>query len=124
MSDVLLSILVDDWEYVTKNLQVAVLPSAYPINQIMDDYEEFARGARGGEGDIDAILEEVVGGMREYINKLLGRTLLYRYERVQYADLLDRMKDPDDKLFEAKLSDIYGCEHLLRLWGKHLVLFF
>jgi mortality factor 4-like protein 1 len=118
MSDVLLSILVDDWEYVTKNLMVAKLPSEYPVNRILDDYEEFARSTRGGEGDIEAILEEVIGGMREYINKLLGRTLLYRYERVQYADLLERMKDPSDKLYDLKLSDVYGCEHLLRLWGK------
>jgi mortality factor 4-like protein 1 len=74
------AILVDDWENVTKNQQLVPLPSAHPVNQILDDYSAY-EAARRVPGSPNAdILEEVVGGLREYFEKCLGRVLLYRYD--------------------------------------------
>jgi len=42
----------------------------------------------------------------------LGKMLLYRFERQQYVDL--QKKNSENK----KMSEIYGCEHLLRLFVK------
>lgn len=56
-------------------------------------------------------MDEVFDGIRIYFNKALGTMLLYRFERNQYADI--KRQNP-----EKDLVDIYGAEHLLRLFGN------
>lgn len=56
-------------------------------------------------------MEEVIAGLKLYFNKALGSMLLYKFERQQYADI--RKKYP-----KKEMSDIYGAEHLLRIFGK------
>jgi mortality factor 4-like protein 1 len=72
------AILVDDWENVTKNQQLVPLPSAHPVNSILNDYLEFERPKRQPASAQADILEEVVAGLKEYFDKCLGRILLYR----------------------------------------------
>jgi mortality factor 4-like protein 1 len=55
-------------------------------------------------------VEEVIAGLKLYFNKALGSMLLYKFERQQYADI--RKKYP-----KKEMSDIYGAEHLLRIFG-------
>lgn len=60
----------------------------------------------------DAVLAEVMSGIILYFDKALGNNLLYRFERAQYVDIRR-------KTAEARpMSEIYGAEHLLRLFGK------
>jgi mortality factor 4-like protein 1 len=120
MPDALKSILVDDWENVTKNLQLARVPTLYPVNRILDDFVHQEMPKRGQGTTSGDVLEEIIGGMREYFNRSLGRILLYRFERGQYQDILARIDDPADDLAGRQLGDIYGAEHLLRLFGMSL----
>jgi hypothetical protein len=72
------AILVDDWENVTKNLQLVPLPHPYPVNVILDEYlkhEAPKREAGSAQADI---LEEAIAGLKEYFERSLGRLLLYR----------------------------------------------
>jgi mortality factor 4-like protein 1 len=118
MPDALKSILVDDWENITKNLQLVKLPAKYTVNRILEEYLSQERSRRiEGTASYD-LLEEVVAGIKEYFNKSLGRILLYKYERGQYDDLLHRMNDPSHELGARQIADVYGAEHLLRLFGK------
>ena len=118
--DRLKSLLVDDWENVTKNLQLVRLPSDKPASVILDEYFEVEKlKRRPGSPEAD-ILEEVVQGMKEYFNKSLGRILLYRFEREQFYDIHARMESPTGGLAGRTLADVYGGEHLLRLFGRHL----
>jgi mortality factor 4-like protein 1 len=117
MPDALKSILVDDWENITKNYQLVRLPSLYPVNRMLDDYYNQEKPRRNDPASLD-LLEEVVAGLKEYFNRSLGRILLYKYERGQYEDLLGRIDSPTDDLAGRQLADVYGTEHLLRLFGK------
>eukprot|EP00741_Cyanophora_paradoxa_P002378 tig00000076_g2303.t1 len=72
-------------------------------------------GARGGDGPgarkgAAEAVGELVSGLKEYFDKALGVMLLYRFERPQFQALAD--KHP-----ETPASELYGAEHLLRLFG-------
>lgn len=55
-----------------------------------------------------------MSGIVLYFDKALGNNLLYRFERAQYVDIRR-------KTAEARpMSEIYGAEHLLRLFGQLL----
>jgi hypothetical protein len=116
--DSLKSILVDDWEKVTKEQKLAVVPSPTPINQFLNEYcDSEAANRRPGSADAD-LLEEVIAGVREYFNKSLGRILLYRFERHQYYEVHKMIESGHGEHAGKTLCDMYGCEHLLRLFGK------
>lgn len=84
--DHLKSLLVDDWEYVTKNMMLVPLPSQAPANYIIDTYyHEEKESRRIGSADLD-VLEEFCSGMKVYFEKALGKILLYRFERNQLAE--------------------------------------
>jgi mortality factor 4-like protein 1 len=59
----------------------------------------------------DAVLAEIMNGIVLYFDKALGNNLLYRFERAQYVDI--RRKTAEVR----PMSEIYGAEHLLRLFG-------
>jgi mortality factor 4-like protein 1 len=119
MPDRLKSLLVDDWENITKNLQLVQLPSSEPASVILDKYQHHALSTGRKSGTERDILEEVVAGLKEYFNKSLGRLLLYRFEREQFFEIITRIEKPTDDLAGKNLADIYGGEHLLRLFGEY-----
>jgi len=123
MPDHLKALLVDDWENVTKNLQLVPLPSKTPANAVLTAYlDHELPKRRPGSADAD-ILEEVVAGLKEYFDKCLGRILLYRFEREQFFDIR-RLWESGRPEWEGKgAGDVYGVEHLCRLFGMLRPLF-
>ncbi len=118
--DHLKALLVDDWENVTKNLQLVPLPSKTPANAILTTYFDEEKGKRRlGSAEAD-ILEEVVQGIKEYFDKCLGRILLYRFEREQFFEIRKEWESGDGEWEGKGPGDIYGAEHLCRLFGKFL----
>lgn len=117
VSQQLKNILVDDWENVTKSLSLVPLPSSKPVNVILTEYFDQEKGNRRlGSAEAD-LLEEVVAGMREYFDKCLGRILLYRFEREQYSETRQLMDAGTGEFANKSIGDIYGAEHLCRLFG-------
>ena len=61
-----------------------------------------------------------------YFDRSLGSSLLYRFERPQYADMRKQyVTGPKVMLGQEKnMSSLYGAEHLLRMLGaSHSVLY-
>lgn len=119
MPDRLKSLLVDDWENITKNLQLVQLPSTHPAGVILDEYRSWAVSTGKKSRTEQDILEEVIGGLKEYFNKSVGRLLLYRFEREQFYDIHTRIEQATGDLNGKDLHAIYGGEHLLRLFGQN-----
>ncbi len=83
--DMIKGYLVDDWENVTKSLTLVELPSQAPVNWILDTYFHEEKGKRRlGSAEADRLVE-IAEGMKTYFEKMLGKTLLYKFERGQYA---------------------------------------
>lgn len=108
--DHLKGLLVDDWENVTKSQQLVELPhKKATVDKILQDYLDYEKPCRAGDDTQIDILEETIGGLREYFDKALGRILLYRFERLQYAE------QQKEWSAEQGPSTTYGAEHLGRL---------
>ena len=118
MPDALKSILVDDWEKVTKEQKLAPVPSPTPVTQFLNEYEASEMAHRRPNSAEADILEEVVAGVKEYFNKSLGRILLYRFERQQFYEMHKAVEAGHGEHAGKTLADLYGCEHLLRLFGE------
>ena len=118
--DNLKSYLVDDWEYVTKNLSLLPLPAEHSANEVVDIYyNEEKTKRRIGSAEHD-ILQEVHAGMKEYFEKTLGKILLYRFERQQYLEARRSMAANQGEWKDKAIGDIYGAEHLARLLGMSI----
>ncbi|THX90419.1 MRG-domain-containing protein [Aureobasidium pullulans] len=119
MPDSLKAILVDDWEKVTRESRLVPLPSKTPVAQFLADYAA-SEGLKRREGSAEAdILEEVIAGVKEYFNKSIGRILLYRFERPQWSDIHAQLNKGTGDLTGKLPTDIYGVEHLCRLFGAY-----
>lgn len=101
-------ILVDDWDFITRDKQIVDLPSKKPVSVILQDYMKYKL-----ETDQENIKlrQEMVDGLEIYFNKSLSLVLLYKFERLQYLNLIK-----DGITRTKKFSEIYGLEHLLRLF--------
>lgn len=119
MPDNLKSLLVDDWENVTKNQQVVALPAKASVNQILEDFVAEEKPKRTSSADLD-VLEEVIMGIKEYFDKALDKILLYRFEREQYKALRKKWEAGSGEYSEKGPLDVYGAEHLTRLFGMLL----
>uniref|UniRef100_A0A3P9P2P3 Mortality factor 4-like protein 1 n=1 Tax=Poecilia reticulata TaxID=8081 RepID=A0A3P9P2P3_POERE len=99
--------LVDDWDLITRQKQLFHLPAKKNVDAVLEDYGNYKKSR--GNSDSEFAVNEVVAGIREYFNVMLGTQLLYKFERPQYADILANHPD-------TAMSQIYGAPHLLRLF--------
>lgn len=99
--------LVDDWENVTKNQQLVSLPRNPTVAELLKQYKKSVEGGKNRRQD--DVLSEVLAGIKTYFDKSLGNNLLYRFERHQYVEIRKKYADKE-------MSEVYGAEHLLRLF--------
>ncbi|XP_045824145.1 protein MRG2-like [Trifolium pratense] len=98
--------LVDDFEFITHLGKLVKLPRTPNVNDIFKTYFDYRLKKSGPIADS---VEEIMKGLCCYFDKALPTMLLYNNERLQYQEAC-----PNDIV----PSDIYGAEHLLRLFVK------
>jgi len=99
--------LVVDWEWVTRDKKLVDLPKKkHTVTSVMDEYLT----SKKRNTNTQKITEEVVTGIKQYFDRAVGRVLLYKFERPQFKELQETKK--------ANNCDLYGPEHLLRLFVK------
>ena len=103
--------LLDDADFVTRQKQLVPLPKSEDkcVKAVLNDYIACKRKSLN-DAKISTC-EEVIKGISEYFDVVLGTQLLYKFERPQYADLLKNYPN-------KTMSEVYGSEHLLRLFVK------
>nr|ACO11643.1 Mortality factor 4-like protein 1 [Caligus rogercresseyi] len=106
--------LVDDWDYLTRQRKLVILPCRLNVDQIIQDYVKSKSGQSkaASKNNRESAISEVMNGLKEYFNVMLGSQLLYKFEREQHADILREHGD------STPMSKIYGAIHLLRLFVK------
>lgn len=102
-------ILVDDWEFITKERKVINIPSSRPVTAIISDYLQSKKDQDTSPQTME-VINEILQGLELYFNKSLSLILLYKFERLQYMNLLKEHGD------DLRPSELYGVEHLLRLF--------
>ncbi|XP_059478309.1 mortality factor 4-like protein 1 [Neocloeon triangulifer] len=109
-------VLVDDWYLIQKQDKLHNLPAKHTVRDIFDDYVKYKVSKSECDKSAESALREIGRGICSLFDTLLGKQLLYKFERPQYAELLQ--KHP-----YKGMSHIYGAPHLLRLfcWKQGLV---
>nr|CAH8868640.1 unnamed protein product [Trichobilharzia regenti] len=129
--------LMDDCDLITRQARLYKLPASQPICNLLSDFLETSEAemirSESTCDDINnsttsctepqnsqlstnmpinpSVRREFVAGIQHFFNLTIGSHLLYKFERLQYAELLKRHTD-------KRMSDIYGSIHLLRLFVK------
>nr|XP_045617657.1 mortality factor 4-like protein 1 isoform X3 [Procambarus clarkii]XP_045617658.1 mortality factor 4-like protein 1 isoform X3 [Procambarus clarkii]XP_045617659.1 mortality factor 4-like protein 1 isoform X3 [Procambarus clarkii] len=109
LPDELKPALVDDWDLINRQRKLAIVPARVTVDTILADYIRAKTSNKNNTPNKESAVQEVVAGLREYFNVMLGTQLLYKFERPQYAEILQQHKD-------KQASDIYGFIHLIRLF--------
>lgn len=107
--------LVDDYYYVVQQKKLVTLPAKKPVSAIVSDFVESLRleeGKKDAKASAnDRCVAEVAQALQLYFDRALGTILLYRFERLQFDDIQQSHSG-------QRMSDVYGVEHLLRLFVK------
>ncbi|XP_036595931.1 mortality factor 4-like protein 1 [Trichosurus vulpecula] len=103
--------LMDDWDMVVKQNQLFHLPARKNVDSVLVDYENCERISQNASDEWMRQIKEAVIGIRAYFEVMLGSQLLYKFERPQYAEIIEKYPD-------VSMSQIYGAPHLLRLFVK------
>lgn len=116
MPEELKSLIVDDWEQITKNNKLLLLPRPASVSKIIEAYgkqrdSKHVSDLFSGSAEEDVYIE-VVNGIKLYFERSLPTILLYSQEREQY----DKIKKTIT--IRKLLCDVYGAEHLIRLFAS------
>ncbi|XP_073818247.1 mortality factor 4-like [Musca autumnalis] len=109
--DELKQCLADDWDAITRQHKLLDIPAKITVQDIVDQYISFKKSAKSTNAGKELAITDVLNGVVEYFNVMLGSQLLYKFERPQYAEILQQYPD-------IPLSKLYGSFHLLRLFVK------
>ncbi|XP_055940305.1 mortality factor 4-like protein 1 [Argiope bruennichi] len=101
--------LIDDWDLVTRQKRILLLPARVTVDHIIASYVKEKVSVKGLSQSEELYIVSLSNRVRDCFNGLLGNMLLYKFERPQYAEMLSEYK-------HLKMCEIYGAIHLLRMF--------
>uniref|UniRef100_A0A8C7AE53 Mortality factor 4-like protein 2 n=1 Tax=Neovison vison TaxID=452646 RepID=A0A8C7AE53_NEOVI len=90
--------------------QLFQLPAKENADAILEEYAN-CKKLQGNVGNKEYVVNEVVAGIKEYFNVMLGTQLLYKFGRPHYEEILLALPD-------TPMSQVEGALHLQRLFVK------
>lgn len=102
--------LVEDWDLVMRQKQLFQFFVKKNVDVIFEEYVN-CKKLQGNVDNKEYVVNEVVGGIKEYFNVMLGIQLLYKFERFQYVEILL-------VYFDVLMLQIYGVLYFLRLFVR------
>ncbi|KAA8491878.1 Chromatin modification-related protein EAF3 [Porphyridium purpureum] len=106
---ILNDLLIDDWEYVTKQHKLVRLPREPCVTGILNAWMATSADQ---DGTYKVSTMQVAHGLMDCFNACLGNMLLYRFEREQYNSFKASLEHSQKPFIAAH---IYGVEHLIRM---------
>ncbi|XP_055607687.1 nuA4 complex subunit EAF3 homolog [Uranotaenia lowii] len=103
--------LVDDWDAISRQNKLVELPAKTTVQEIVDSYVQYKKSSKASTATKETAVQDIANGIIEYFNVMLGSQLLYKFERPQYAEMIQT--NPG-----VPMAKIYGSFHLLRLFVK------
>ena len=104
--------LIAGWERITRENKLVALPRDVTVADVLARFVADAK-TRARTPEQAALAEEIADGLRAYFDGALRPALLYREERGQAEAALAGPGGTD-----KAPSEVYGAEHLLRLFVK------
>lgn len=103
--------LLCDWEKIVDGGKLVPLPRNPTVEMILDKYLQ----SKSRDPCAEKIAQLVCSSLRLYFDRCLVWRLLYSAEHAQHDKLIRENK-------KANVCQIYGAEHLLRLFGTSCIL--
>uniref|UniRef100_A0A182VRJ9 Mortality factor 4-like protein 1 n=1 Tax=Anopheles minimus TaxID=112268 RepID=A0A182VRJ9_9DIPT len=103
--------LVDDWDAISRQNKLLELPAKVTVQEIVDNYVQYKKQSKVTTATKETAVADIGNGIVEYFNVMLGSQLLYKFERPQYAEMIQAHAG-------VPMAKIYGSVHLLRLFVK------
>lgn len=101
-------------QHITQKQELVKLPREPSVATLMKDY--VASRAKRAKPAEQKVVEEVATGVVNYFDRALETLLLFRFERPQLFAIKAKMESGEEPL--RPMSQVYGPEHLLRLFVK------
>lgn len=103
--------LVDDWDAINRQQKLLDIPAKTTVQDIINAYIFHKKNSKTLNQNKEVAIADVTASLVEYFDVMLGCQLLYKFERPQYAEILEQYPD-------KPMSAIYGAFHLLRLFVR------
>lgn len=103
--------LVDDWDAISRQNKLVELPAKSTVEEIVENYVQYKKASKVSTAVKESAVQDIAKGIIEYFNVMLGSQLLYKFERPQYAEMIQT--NPG-----VPMAKIYGAFHLLRLFVR------
>lgn len=102
--------LVDDWENLTKDHQLVELPAQTTVSEVLSLFASYCTTLYEEDTKELDITLEIIESIKLYFNKAIGTYLLYRFEKMQYSEMIEIQSQR-----KCEMSDLYSSIFLIRL---------